>query len=289
MGNTLGINQCFLRDGFHLGSGKDDQIALQNRGIVEWPELSGLSRRDSNEIKNFLAIQSDAYRNVFGTLDKDHPRTAIFIGTTNEASYLSDPTGNRRFWPVKVNRCDLDALKADIGQIWGEAVTLWRAGHRWWFDAHRPEDMQILRMAESEQSQRVAANLWDEVAISVAERLVLNELPLTDSRLAAWRCGHFSVDQVRKWITGGGNDSQIDDNTWNKVAKSLHKAGWENPTINGRRRWRLSQEFRHELCERLRVEHATRKPMREVAAENAAIKALEAAKASAVSAVQTLI
>ncbi len=58
----------------------------------------------------------------------------MFFGTTNESEFLSDRTGNRRFWPVDVgvhkpNKSiwnDLD--DAAVGQIWAEAVMRYRLG-----------------------------------------------------------------------------------------------------------------------------------------------------------------
>lgn len=114
---------CF-REGFSLGMGKDDQIALRGRLVVEWAELSGLNRHDRNALKNFLTLRTDSYRQAYATFERDWPRTAVFVGTTNDRSYLSDPTGNRRFLPVAVGRIDIDALRRDSAQIIAEAVVV---------------------------------------------------------------------------------------------------------------------------------------------------------------------
>jgi hypothetical protein len=132
LGEAIGSE--YFREGFHLGesSGKDARIALRGRLIIEWGELSGMGKKDRNELKTFLTQQVDSYRGVYGMTETDYPRTAVFAGTTNEGTYLSDPSGNRRFWPVKVRRVDIDRLQKDSEQIWAEAVmeTLNKPPHR---------------------------------------------------------------------------------------------------------------------------------------------------------------
>ena len=52
------------------------------------------------------------------------PRQFVAIATTNDEKFLKDPTGNRRFWPIRCVKIDLEALKADREQIWAEAAHL---------------------------------------------------------------------------------------------------------------------------------------------------------------------
>jgi hypothetical protein len=51
---------------------------------------------------------------------KTTPRHFVCAGTTNDNEYLQDDV-NRRFWPIKVEEFDLEALKRDVDQIWAEA------------------------------------------------------------------------------------------------------------------------------------------------------------------------
>jgi hypothetical protein len=51
----------------------------------------------------------------------DAPRQFVIIVTTNTRTFLRDPTGNRRFWPVNVTRYDGEAFQADRDQIFAEA------------------------------------------------------------------------------------------------------------------------------------------------------------------------
>jgi putative DNA primase/helicase len=55
----------------------------------------------------------------------------VFAGTTNQAIYLKDESGNRRYWPVRCGYVDLAELEADRDQLWAEAVELYRQRIPW--------------------------------------------------------------------------------------------------------------------------------------------------------------
>lgn len=252
----------YFREGFCLGAGKDDLVALRGKWGVEWGELGGMGKRDRNELKTFLTQQTDSYRQSYGVFEKDWPRTAVFCGTTNEGGYLSDPTGNRRFWPVTVGRIDLDGLRRDAEMLWAEAVTRYKAGSIWWLDDADPRDMRLLAMAEREQSQRIGGTFWSEIAANLADRLVLGRLAAMDKdgRLSEAEIDRkFSVNQMRAWLStqtedrdgamvGGDNEAHITDANWPKVCDGLRIAGWESRKSNGVMKWSLTPERRDELC-----------------------------------------
>jgi hypothetical protein len=70
-------------------------------------ELMGLGKREVEHVKH------DTARPSYGRVVVDQPRTGVFIGTCNRNDYLTDDTGNRRFWPVETGKIDLDALAHD--------------------------------------------------------------------------------------------------------------------------------------------------------------------------------
>lgn len=101
---------------------KDSMLNLQGKWLIELGELTNVKRSDYNLVKTYLTRRVDTVRPHYGRIMSDVPRQSVFIGTVNEGQYLKDPTGNRRFWPVKVGICDVDNLKKERDQIFAEAV-----------------------------------------------------------------------------------------------------------------------------------------------------------------------
>jgi len=106
---------------------KDAYQQLYGVWIYEVAELSALRVRDAETIKAFLTARVDRYRPAYARNMIRIERQVVFVGTTNEAEFLDDPTGARRFWPVEVGTIDLAALEADRDQLWAEAVELYQA------------------------------------------------------------------------------------------------------------------------------------------------------------------
>jgi predicted P-loop ATPase len=118
-------------------SDKDEKLKLHRAWITEWAELeSAFRRRDVSAVKAFLTTATDNLRPPYGREVKAMHRPGIIVGTTNDSAFLSDPTGNRRFWVIPIPHVvDTDAAKAERDQIWGAAVRAYRAGEGWLLSA----------------------------------------------------------------------------------------------------------------------------------------------------------
>lgn len=99
---------------------KDSVMQATSRWIVEIGELGSTFRKaDMGRLKAFLTKPYDTYRVPFGREDSTNLRRTSFIATVDSADFLTDDSGNRRWWVIEVEKIDLDALdKLDVVQLW---------------------------------------------------------------------------------------------------------------------------------------------------------------------------
>jgi hypothetical protein len=154
LATLAGVDEWFTDS---LPLGVDDRKVveiLQGKWIVEASELAGMRKSEIETLKSFLSRRIDRARPAYGRLPVEAPRQCLIIGTTNSERYLRDSTGNRRFWPVKVERFDLDALRRDRDQLWAEAAAAEAAGESIRLDPRLYPD------AGMEQEARTVADPW---------------------------------------------------------------------------------------------------------------------------------
>lgn len=146
---------------------KDSLMNIQGIAVYEWSELESLTKQEVGDVKRFISSAHDRFRATFDKRPAKYPRQVVFIGTTNEAHYLIDPTGNRRFWPVRLTRPpDLEWLRANLEQMLAEAVHRVDQGER--FYPSRDEDnflfkpQQSARQVESSLEGAIRTFLYDD-------------------------------------------------------------------------------------------------------------------------------
>lgn len=115
----------WFNDTLDIGATSKETIEnLSGAWIVEHAELSNMGNRDVERIKQFASTQVDRARTAWERTAKTVPRQFVCGATVNQAQFLRDDTGNRRFWICEVKQLDEAALVRDRDQLWAEAAHL---------------------------------------------------------------------------------------------------------------------------------------------------------------------
>jgi predicted P-loop ATPase len=145
--------KAYFEDGINVSDLGNDKIVPKLQGvlIVEMAEMSGLNRKDVNELKQAITSSNDRIIRKYANEPTSYPRQFVFAGTINPTDgYLDDPTGARRFWPVRVGKViDIDALARDKEQLFAEAVHCFKNGEKLYLNA---EEEKLAKIAQDERS-----------------------------------------------------------------------------------------------------------------------------------------
>ncbi|ADO73923.1 virulence-associated E family protein [Stigmatella aurantiaca] len=144
-------------------SNKDSAMLASQFWFIELAELSTFRKSEVQALKAFISRTEDTYRPPYGRTNVQTPRRCVFVGTTNDEDYLRDPTGHRRFWPVKCTSIDTDTLTRDRDQLWAEAVERFHQGETWWLtseEAAGAEQQAALRVENFGDGRKEVILRW---------------------------------------------------------------------------------------------------------------------------------
>lgn len=110
---------------------KDSMLATATNFIFNLDDyFAGITSRKINEFKGLLTKNTIKVRRSYARYAEELPKICSFIASSNEAQFLHDPTGNRRFLPFEVKKIDIQkAQSIDIDKVWSQAYQLYKKGH----------------------------------------------------------------------------------------------------------------------------------------------------------------
>jgi putative DNA primase/helicase len=199
----------FTDAAFEIGSTDGNQI-IRGMWGVELAEMDGYNRAEVSKSKAFFSRKTDRYRNPYGRKPVNVVRQGVFAGSVNPAGggYLKDPTGNRRYWPVKCGYIALDELAADREQLWAEALAEYTKGTVWWVRASEAA------LFEEAQEERYVGDAYED-------------------RIATW-LDTIDVDLKKDQVTTGmilGKALNLEISKWTlaeqqRVGRIMARLGW---------------------------------------------------------------
>lgn len=143
-----------------LRNKKESMEEVQGVWLMEWGELTSFRTSSIEAVKAFVSKRRDRYRAAYARRTEEHPRQLVFAGSTNVPKFLSDPDGNRRFWPLYVNRTPIqrsvheDFTEELRGQIWAEACYIYAMGESLMLDAAAIEMAEQVQLSHTEVDAR---------------------------------------------------------------------------------------------------------------------------------------
>lgn len=128
----------WFNDNFNTVEGDAAAEKLRGMWIVEIAELLAVKNAKEVEgVKAFITSREDKYRPKYARETEARPRVCVFAGSTNSDSFLTDPTGNRRFLIVECHQSAIqksvvkdEHAQEFIDQCWAEAMAAWDTGER---------------------------------------------------------------------------------------------------------------------------------------------------------------
>jgi predicted P-loop ATPase len=182
--------------------------------IIEAGELAGRKKTEIEHLKATLSRQVDGpARLAYARMPVERPRHFIIVGTTNSPVYINDPTGARRFWPIKVNRFDVDYIVAVRDQLWAEAVARHRA------DASIRLHESLWPEAARQQERRREIDPWE----GIIRQMLLELQPASDDKR------RVSVEQV--WAALSIPVERRDRMGAMRIAEIMHRLGFKRTTV----------------------------------------------------------
>jgi len=195
------LGREWFSDTFSTVQGKEALEQIQGAWLIEIAELSGLKKAEVESVKHFISKQEDIFRPAYARSAERYPRQCVFIGTTNNDDFLRDPSGNRRFMPIKINPSN--AIKSiftlsdeEVSHLWAEAVVRYKAGEKLYLSGAAESIATVEQRKHSEQDERTGLIL-DYLETAVPEGW--DEMDIHSRR------GYLSDPLIRK----GGYDRQI--------------------------------------------------------------------------------
>lgn len=152
--NKLG--RQWFSDTFLTVQGKEALEQIQGAWLIEMAELSGLRKAEVESVKHFISKQEDTFRPAYGRVSETYRRQCVFFGTTNNAAFLRDPSGNRRFLPIdtditKATKSVPRDLDGEVDQIWAEAMVLYKAKEKLYLS----KDAELMALEEQRNHSEI--------------------------------------------------------------------------------------------------------------------------------------
>jgi putative DNA primase/helicase len=139
-------------------SDKDSVKRAVSHWIVELGEIeSTFKKSDIDQLKAFVTARTDELRLPYDRAFTTYQRRTAFYASVNAREFLTDTSGNRRFWVLAVKDINVNH-GVDMQQMWAEVKeTMYVKGQKNWFLS--PDERELLQ--DSNEIYRTQSSVED--------------------------------------------------------------------------------------------------------------------------------
>ena len=124
--------QDYYNDRINFKNENDLNLGLSSFGLINLDEFDRVTQRQQIVLKYLVSTADLKYRPPYGKAYTSNRRYASFIGTTNEQTPLTDPSGSRRFLCVLIDG-DIDfETPVQHDQLFAQLMHEIQNGERYW-------------------------------------------------------------------------------------------------------------------------------------------------------------
>lgn len=210
---------------------RDALSSLNSAFIYEFSEIEKiLTTADVAQFKSWISRKVDKYVEKYEKVSLDHPRRCCLFGTTNQSSFLMDPTGARRFLICKTVRpTDPSLLKRLRDALWFQSMIELENG----LPSYLKNDDELFKRGQERAQNATLSDPWEAElsshlsfakpeefypSIALLKHLgrQTDKITVNDSKRLANAMKRLGWQKVRRRMTGHTNPV---DGYWLPVAK----------------------------------------------------------------------
>ena len=133
----------YYNDHISFKNEADLNLGLTSFALINLDEFDKITQRQQVVLKYLVSTADLKYRPPYGKAYQQHRRYTSFIGTTNDTTPLTDPSGSRRFVCVECSE-DIDfETPVEYAQLYAQLKQELAVGHRYWLT--KEEEQALMR------------------------------------------------------------------------------------------------------------------------------------------------
>jgi predicted P-loop ATPase len=203
---------------------KEAHMMLQGAWVAELADLDSMTRTEETRMKAFITMREDSYIPKYSNFRQRTERRAIFVGTTNDESYLKGLSGNTRYLPVRLEHpLDLAHFESIRPLLFAEALHYYHAHpETWWLFCD-----EAFETAKDAREQRRVIQVYEHPLYEWLEYKRFEEAIWENNSAVTFIRGETSWTEIAKYFLKLDTPEKWKDRSLQmQIAAALKGLGW---------------------------------------------------------------